>query len=218
MAEAQPWLWYNDSMPAPGIARSARLIIGGLLVLAATTVPRWIFLKRSAGRIFQAASAPPRPYAIVFGAGLLRDGRPSAVLADRVKTAVSLFRQGQAGWLLFSGTARAPFYDEPAAMRDLAVAMGVPQDRILLDRGGTRTFETCLRARDLFGVERALLVSQRYHLPRALVTCAGLGLEAAGVTADLREYHALAHRFWQLREIPATFVAIWETLFRRVLG
>jgi vancomycin permeability regulator SanA len=118
--------------------------------------------------------------------------------------------------ILLSGSTRGPTYDEPAAMRELALRLGVPDSAIDLDRGGTRTLETCLRARDLFGVRRALLVSQRYHLPRALILCDALGIDAVGAAADLRPYSLRSQRIWELREIPASFVAVWESIWLRL--
>ncbi len=188
------------------------------LPVGALLLPRGYVLLRYKGQIHEVGQAPPRPVAIVFGAGLRRSGAPTPVLADRVAAAVTLYQTGRAGRLIFSGTARGGNYDEPAAMRDLAVSLGVPAEAIVLDRGGTRTLETCTRARDLFGVKQALLVSQRYHLPRALNLCQAIGIQAEGASADLRTYSLRARSFWELREIPATFVAFWESIWLRRLG
>ncbi len=185
------------------------LLLAGLAALA-LALPRWLLGLRMTNRIHTVQQAPTRPLAIVFGAGLRRDGRPTTVLADRVRTAVSLYRQGKVQALLMSGSVRAPTYDEPAAMRAMALQLGVPDQAILLDRGGSRTYQTCARARDLLGARRALLVTQRYHLPRALITCQGLGIQAQGVAADLSAYSRRARGLWALREIPATLVAMWE--------
>jgi vancomycin permeability regulator SanA len=87
----------------------------------------------------------------------------------------------------------------------------VPEAAILIDEGGTRTYESCARARDVFGIQQALLVTQRFHLPRALALCDSLGLEAWGVVADLHAYSAPSRLLWELREIPASLVALWET-------
>jgi len=196
--------------------RLGTLALSVALPLAALVLPRWYLVLRYGGSIHELSQAPARPTAIVFGAGLVRSGAPSPVLADRVQAAANLYRMGLVGRILLSGSTRGPTYDEPAAMRELALGLGVPDSAIDMDRGGTRTLETCLRARDLFGVRSALLVSQRYHLPRALTLCDALGIDAVGAAADLRPYSQRLQRIWGLREIPACFVALWESLWLRI--
>jgi len=179
-------------------------LLAGLLAL-----PRWLLGWRLEPRIYSLEQPPetPRPYAVVFGAGLRRSGQPTVVLSDRVSAAAQLYHLGLVGKLLMSGTQR-PGYDEPQAMSLEAQELGVPAAAIVIDGGGTRTLETCRRARHVFGVESAYLVTQRYHLPRALATCDGLGLPADGLAADLRNYRGTG--YWALREIPATLVALVE--------
>lgn len=181
-----------------------------LLSILLLVLPRWWAEWRFAGDILTVDSAPLASAAIVFGAGLRRDGQPTTVLADRVRTAVELYHQGKVPHLVMSGTVRDD-YNEPASMRQLALTLGVPEDAISLDSAGDRTFETCLGARRHFASGSVLLVSQAYHLPRALATCVGLGLEARGVSSDLRRYRTSARQFWLLREIPATWIALLDT-------
>jgi vancomycin permeability regulator SanA len=135
-------------------------------------------------------------------------------LYDRVAAAVQLFHTGKVEQLLMSGSQMSNTYDEPAAMRDLAIELGVPHDAILTDGGGTRTFTSCERSNMTFGFNHAILVSQRYHLPRALATCNALGVQADGVSADLRPYHPRAYQYWEMREVLASAVALIETLIR----
>ncbi len=187
-----------------------------LLTLALSLVlPRAIVVRLYGGRIHTPESAPSRPVAIVFGAGLRRDGSPSLVLADRVAAAAALYLQGRVESLLLTGSALSAGRDEPAAMRDLALSLGVPEHAIRLDREGDRTFASCQRASSVFGIERALLVTQRFHLPRALAICEGLGIQAEGVAADLHAYSSRAQGYWNLREIPATLAAVVETYLVR---
>lgn len=175
----------------------------------------WLVVVRTyAARILAAGEVLPHPVGIVFGAGLRRDGRPSPILADRVRTAVELYQSGKIQALLLSGSASLG-YDEPEAMRQLAVELGVPTEHLMVDRGGSRTFETCRRAKVEFGVQQAILISQRFHLPRALAICQGLKIQAVGVASDRRTYRGSAQRYWQLREIPATLVAFLDLLFSR---
>lgn len=163
---------------------------------------------RYRGVIHTREAAPSAEVAIVFGAGLRRDGRASLVLRDRVDTAAALYFAERVDWLLFSGHSDGGAYDEPEAMRDYALTLGVPDDVIVLDKQGNRTYDTCRRAADVYSVSDALLVTQHYHLDRALLTCDTLGIEVQGVSADSFRYADYALRFWWLREIPATTVAI----------
>jgi SanA protein len=190
----------------------AILIIASLVLIV--TLPRWILQWRYVQDITGVETAPTRPTAIVFGAGLRRDGRPTAVLADRVSTAAQLFHSGKVENLLMSGSANSYGHSEAEAMHAYARSLGVPEDAIQVDNAGDRTYLTCANARDQFGVTSALLVTQEFHLPRALVLCDVLGIDADGVSADLREYRA--ERFWSFRETAATLRALWDagkTLF-----
>lgn len=192
------------------------LLLGAIAALIALWVPTWYIERRFASSVHSPEEAPVAAVAIVFGAGLRRDGRPTIVLYDRVATAVQLFQDGKVPRLLMSGTQAGPSYDEPGAMRALAIELGVPAEAIDLDPGGTRTFSTCQRARESYPGAAMLLVTQGYHLPRALAICAGLGLQASGVLADLRPYSPRAYRFWETREIPATTVALVEVALARL--
>ncbi len=192
------------------------LLLGAAAALLALWIPTWYIDRRFASSMHSLHDAPAAEVAIVFGAGLRRDGRPTAVLYDRVAAAAALFLGGRVERLLMSGTRSGETYDEPAAMRELAIELGVPEQAIELDGGGTRTFATCQRAMQVHGVTEALLVTQRFHLPRALATCAGLGLQASGIEADLRHYNPRVYRFWETRELPATTVAVVELAIARL--
>lgn len=184
------------------------LILIGILLAVMLSLPRWLLIRHYSNSIFTPKSAPSQPMALILGAGLTRDGRPSAVLADRVVTAVALYQQGKVDKILMSGSSKGPRYNESAAMRSLAMQMGVPEEVIFIDDGGDRTYRSCLHAKQIFGMERALVVSQRYHLPRALAICNALGMAAVGVAADLRPYRA--QLIWEIREIPSTLRALWD--------
>jgi len=177
----------------------------GILLLAA---PRLVAAWHAAPRIFNAEQAPERRVAIVFGAGLRRDGSPSAVLRDRVATAADLYFSGKVEKLLMSGDNRFDDYNEPAAMQTYALRLGVPEEAIVLDYAGRRTYDTCYRARAIFGLQEVILVTQAFHLPRAIYTCNALGVDAVGVIADRREYRRLARAFWFTRETIATLTAL----------
>jgi vancomycin permeability regulator SanA len=184
--------------------------ISFLLGLAVTLLPRLLTGLYSLARIYTVDDVPSEPIAIVFGAGLWRDGTPTAVLRDRVESAVELFFSGKVQMILMSGDNRHENYNEPAAMRDYALSLGVPDSAIVLDYAGRRTYDTCYRARDVFGIQRAILVTQSFHLPRAIYTCNALGIRASGVASDQREYRLASHLYWNLRELPATLTALLD--------
>lgn len=177
----------------------------GLLVLL---LPRLITSLHAMTRIYSSTDVPVKPVAIVFGAGLWRDGSPTPVLRDRVATAAELYFSGKVKKLLMSGDNSTIAYNEPEAMRAYALQLGVPAEDIVLDYAGRRTYDTCYRAIAIFGVRQAILVTQNFHLPRALYTCQMLGLEAVGVSADRREYRRLSLFYWTLREYVATLTAL----------
>ena len=189
------------------IALLAVLVIG--LILAGT-VPRLVTRAFAGSRIHLPENAPPSQIAIVFGAGLYRDGRPTPVLRDRVATAAELYFDGKVDKLLMSGDNSTIAHNEPGAMRDYALGLGVPEEAIIQDFAGRRTYDTCYRARDIFHIDSAILVTQAFHLPRALYTCNMLGVQSTGVPADLRQYRRSSEAFWNMRETAATAVALWQ--------
>jgi SanA protein len=196
----------SRSPAAPRGCRSCRgcLTLGLCLALVAAALPlglRWWVDRRYSRLIYPLDDVPPRAVAIVFGAGITADGRPQAALADRVWTATELYRAGKVRKLLMSGDNRFVDYNEPGAMRRYAMAQGVPDEDIVLDYAGRRTYDTCYRAGYIFGVKEAVLVTQWFHLDRALYTCDKLGIDAVGVAADRREYRLA--RFWWWRELAA---------------
>lgn len=164
------------------------------------------------GSIYTPDSAPTRPTAIVFGAAVYANGRLSAVLVDRVETAIDLYNRGQVGNIIMSGDNSTAHYDEPGAMVRYAIDRGVDPDDLITDRAGRRTYDTCYRAMHVFDVRDAILVTQAFHLPRALLTCEGLGIDAVGVSADKRPYRAAD--WYEFRETAATTIAAWD-VFRR---
>ena len=145
---------------------------------------------------------PARHAAIVFGAGLTAGGGPSPMLYDRVAAAADLYLNNKVEKLLMTGDNSTVTHNEVEAMRKTAVQLGVPDEDIVLDYAGFNTWDSCYRAREIFGLTSATLVTQRFHLPRALHTCSYLGVRSIGVAADrqpynteyneLREYIALA--------------------------
>jgi SanA protein len=183
------------------------------LLLMTPLVWRQVVVQRYEARIYTESNAPSRSSAIVFGAAVYRGGRLSTVLRDRMDTAISLYRQGVVGQLLVTGDGASSGYDEPSAMKTYAVQQGVAADDIRVDLGGQRTYDSCYRAQNFFGVQDAILVTQAFHLPRALFVCDRMGIDAVGVSADLRTYRGA--NWYEFREVAATLVALNDVLWQR---
>jgi len=188
-----------------------RLILTlGAMGLVGLFLPRIITTMSAVDRIYQKESAPAEEIAIVFGAGLRRDGTPTPILRDRVQTAASLYLSGKVKKLLMSGDGQQEGYNEPEGMRQLALSLGVPDEAISLDFAGSRTYDTCYRAKAIFGIKSALLVTQKFHLPRALFLCKAMGLEALGVEANNRQFWRGSTLVWNVREQLATVGAFLD--------
>ena len=183
------------------------LILMGILLLALSRLVTGLYARP---KTYTAADVPARRVAIVFGAGLWRNGTATPVLQDRVQTAANLYFAGKVEKLLMSGDNRFVDYNEPAVMREVAISLGVPESAIVLDYAGRRTYDTCYRAKAIFGVTEAILVTQAFHLPRALYECSQLGIGSVGVEADLRVYSISSMLYWNARELFATVAALWD--------
>jgi SanA protein len=188
-------------------------------ITAGICLPRGIMVYQARSKTYSIASVPSVRAAVVFGAGLTASGRPTAVLEDRVATAVDLYQAGKVEKILMSGDNRFIDYNEPGAMKKYALELGMPEEDIVLDYAGRRTYDTCYRAGAIFQLQEAILVTQNFHLPRALYTCSALGLQTIGVAADRRSYRD--EDFWKIREIMASLIAVIEVHLTRpepVLG
>ncbi len=201
-------------MPTPLVTALRVAAVGVLacgLLVAGTSA--WAAASAS-GRVFDEDAVPARDVAVIFGAQVYADGTPAPFTAARLDLGERLYRSGRARVLLVSGNNAPAHHEETAAMRRYLERRGVPGAHIVEDVAGEDTYDTCLRLRDVFGVRDPLLVTQTYHLPRALATCRALGLDAVGVGDD-----SVADRdFWPVgvaREFPANVKAAAETLTGR---
>lgn len=169
----------------------------------------------SADRVRHVADAPSADVALVLGAGLSPGGGPSPFLAGRLDRAKELYDAGHVRVILVSGDNRFTNYDEPTAMYDYLVARGVPGEVIVRDYAGRSTYESCVRAKEVFGVDKALVVSQAYHLPRAVAVCRAVGVDATGVGDWTgRDIASGVWRTGQVREVPATMKAALSVILR----
>lgn len=139
---------------------------------------------------------------IILGAGLW-DGELSPLLEDRVLTGIELYKRGFSPKLLMSGDHGRVEYDEVNAMKAYAIKNDIPKDDIFLDHAGFSTYDSIYRAKHIFGAQRVLIVTQKYHLYRALHIADSLGLEACGVSSDRRPYTLYTNIYNQTREFLA---------------
>jgi SanA protein len=177
------------------------LILGALFILAVVGWKFWVD-SRATNLVYSYDSVdlPERELALVLGAGLNAAGGPSAMLYDRVDTAVDLYEAGKVRKLLMSGDNSTVNYNEVEVMRRTALELGVPDNDIYMDHAGFNTWDSCYRAKAIFEQNEVTIVTQKFHLPRALYSCNHLGVKSIGVAADRQRYDTLQN---ELREIPA---------------
>jgi vancomycin permeability regulator SanA len=171
----------------------------------------WFVQYRYAKRLVSASAAPSAPVALVFGAGLAAGQEPSPLLAQRLDTAIALYRSGKVSKVLVSGDNLDRHHDEPAAMRRYAIGGGVSEKDVLVDDAGVSTYASCARAKLAYGVDRALLITQHFHLPRALFIANSLGIDAWGVPADAGQE---AGGYYLLRELFSRPLALAMVIAR----
>jgi len=167
------------------------LAVGLIGVLSIAVINKYVYSNNS-GKIKTSITEIPsedeKRIAIVFGARVFADGRLTNSLYDRVLTGVELYRAGRVKKLLMTGDRKDDSYDEPSAMKKMALELGVAESDIVLDNDGKRTYDSCYRAKEIFEIKKAILVTQDYHQPRALYLCNNLGVESIGITANRRTY------------------------------
>ncbi|MGC4935133.1 SanA/YdcF family protein [Gordonia sp. DT30] len=154
------------------------LIAVELIVTIAAT---WVFVA-SRGHSLTAAEVPPDSTVVVLGS-LVRDGDPGDYVRGRLDTALALYRSGAVQRIINSGNGSPDAGDEPAVMRAYLEARGVPPEKIVDDPAGFDTADTCRRLRDVYRVDRPVLLTQDFHAPRAIALCRSLGVDASGVDA-----------------------------------
>ncbi len=149
----------------------------------------------------QAANLADVDCILVLGCGVNSDGQPSAMLADRLAQGVALYKAGASGKLLMSGDHGRADYDEVNVMKQYALDQNIPSEDVFMDHAGFSTYESVYRARDIFQAKRIIIVTQGYHLHRALHIAEALGVEAYGVASDPRTYSGQFYR--DVREVLA---------------
>ena len=160
-------------------------------------------------KIVSASEISGQNIGLVFGAGLKKGNQPSDILEDRIVTAIGLYQDGKIGKIIMSGDNQGDNHDEVTAMKNFALAQGLPEDAILTDNAGINSYSSCANIKKVFSINKIVLITQKYHLSRTLYLCNELGIDAIGVPARDRGYvHQLKY---SLREIPANLSA-WFTI------
>ncbi len=178
----------------------------GLLLLLGSP---FVIQTAKQNKIYALDEVPEQEVAIVFGAGLKKDGTPSDALKDRLTIAGQLYQAGSVEKVLVSGDNRFENYNEPDVMSAyLQTQFGIPAEAIAEDYAGRRTYDTCIRAKTIWGVDAAILITQDFHLPRALYTCESIGIDSVGVSASLQPY--VFEKWYHQREYLATLKMLWD--------
>lgn len=188
--------------------------VGALLGAALIVVPAWYVRRVSDDRMKSIDDVPAQPVALVLGAEVYADGQPSRYLRARLDVARELFDAGKVEAILVSGDGTR-HYNETGGMRDYLIAHGVPARRIAGDYAGFDTYDSCVRAKKVFGVSKAIVVSQTYHLPRALATCRAIGIEAWGVGDESVKTNQQMWSYGTFREFGANLKMVWDVLSQR---
>lgn len=190
--------------------RRRHFFLAFVLAAAFALVIPQVVVRAARSHIVDASSASEADAIIVLGASVLRDGTPSDILEDRLLTGIALYEAGKAGAIIVSGDDGQEAYDEVNAMRVYLLEHDVPTEDIFLDHAGFDTFDSMYRANAIFGVESAIVVTQNYHLPRALYLADALGIDVQGVVADRQPYSGM--RSFMLRERVANVKAVLDIL------
>ncbi|WP_326760826.1 YdcF family protein [Streptomyces phaeochromogenes] len=190
-----------------GQRRAVQAVMAGcVLALLPST---WMYVV-TGDRLRTTADVPRTEVAVVFGAGLWR-GEPSPYLAHRLDAAAGLYRDGRVEVVLVTGDNSREDYDEPDAMRTYLTERGVPDARIVSDYAGFDTWDSCVRAKKIFGVDKAVLISQGFHIRRAVALCQEAGVESYGVGVDA--VHDATWYYGGAREVFAAGKALLDAVF-----
>ena len=194
--------------------RRVTWIVGGA-VLALAGLPVLLVQGVGQSEVRAADDVPTTPVALVLGAGLKPDGTPSVYLTRRLDAARDLYERGVVDVVLVSGDNGTVQHDEPTAMLDWLVDHGVPADRVVRDHAGFDTHDSCVRAHDVFGVRDAVVVTQDYHVCRALFSCTAAGISVTGVGVSSVSVRPVQAVVWRAREVPASWRAAWDAVTGR---
>jgi len=190
-----------------GRRRLVQAVVAGCVLALLPATWMWVV---TGDRLRTTADAPRAEVAVVFGAGLW-DGEPSPYLAHRLDAAATLYRAGRVKVVLVTGDNSRKDYDEPDAMRAYLAKHGVPRGRVVTDYAGFDTWDSCVRAKKIFGVDKAVLISQNFHIRRAVALCDAAGVDSYGVGVD--DKHDVTWYYGGTRELFAAGKALLDVVF-----
>lgn len=193
----------------------ATLAILALGALFSTAIIIFVREQSAPYRVTSYEATPVKRVGMVFGAGVRPDGSLSAMLQDRVLAAIALYNQGKISKILMTGDNSSIDYNEVEAMKRFAIAQGIPEQDITLDYAGLNTYDSCWRAHKLFGVQEAVLLTQRFHQPRAVFLCRTLGIDAVGLDLLDFEIYPNTRLPYVSREFLATIKAWWQVTIQK---
>lgn len=186
-------------------------IVGGASVLGINA-----YVKNVGGRNIltpeEAINLEDTSCILVLGCQVKANGKPSDMLSDRLRRGIELYEKGAAPKIIMSGDHGRKGYDEVNTMKQVAIDAGVPSDDIFMDHAGFSTYESLYRAKEIFKADKIIIVTQEYHLYRALYIAKELGIEAYGVNADYHTYVGQANR--EVREILARCKDFVKVIFK----
>jgi vancomycin permeability regulator SanA len=200
-------LWFRRATAAGALCVAAA-------VLAMAAGDLWVRAAAS-GHVHSVADVPAAPVALVLGSEVYPGGDPSPFLAARLEIARQLLVTGKVKAILVSGDHMDWGYNEPGAMHRWLVDRGVPTERIALDHAGFDTYDSCARAKRIFGVSAAIVVTQSYHIDRAVALCRRLGVDASGVADDTVRIYTEPWRNCVIRERGAVVKALVDVVSGR---
>lgn len=193
-----------------------KILFFGILILFSFFIFLPVFfINRIADRkIFPSEEIPSQKIGIVFGASVYANKYPSRALDDRIKTASELYKKEKIAFLLMSGDNSQVNYNEVLVMQKSAIAYGVPEEKIFMDHAGFRTYDSCVRAKEVFQISSAILITQEFHLPRAIFLCEKAGISVNGVPAQNNfSYDFQTVLWWNVREFSAKVFSFYEASF-----
>lgn len=184
-----------------------------MLAAALGSIPFVWTLVSTSDQRHSTAGAPERPVALVLGAGVRPDGEPSRMLSHRLDMAAELYLDESVHAVLVSGDNSVDHYNETDTMADYLVDSGVSEEHVVTDYAGFSTWDSCARAAEVFGVSEATVITQDFHLPRAVRLCNTAGIDTVGVGESLFEERSWGTVYGWAREVPAALSATLTVLF-----
>ena len=178
------------------------VVVLAVILVAGYTINNYV-IDVAAPKLLTRDDAVEKQYdcVLVLGCGVRSDGTPSHMLEDRLNEGIALYKAGAASKIIMSGDHGRKDYDEVNVMKSFAIEKGVPSEDIFMDHAGFSTYESLYRAKEIFKVESTVIVTQKFHIYRALYIADKLGIKAVGVNSDPRIYNG--HQYVELREIAA---------------